>query len=440
MTASTERRQDEEPQLNANTKQRDRELRLAVIGMSTGVTCGVRDHATLLAAGLEGERVHSSMHWLGRREGTFAQSRGEVSAWAGQLTEDLRREQPDALLLHYSVFAHAHRGLPLFVAPMIGALRESRVPLISLLHEYTFRQRGRSGLNGAAWSLSQRAALYNVMRASAAVIATMPERADWLAARAWLPRRRIALAPVFSTLPAPAAAVSTTPSPAAPPVVPASQAVSSPAALVLGGGRVAPRVGLFGYSCRPELVALVLDAVALVRAQGLPLELVLLGAPGADSEVGGLWRARAAERQLEQALRFSGTLAAQDLSDTLTACELLLFVDRPGPTSRKTTLAGSLASGSAVIALDGPESWGELLEAGAVALTAPRADALAASIERLLGAPEQRAALGARGRAFAATLMGVARSAAVVSAQLDYVLERAAAGAGADSHASRAAP
>jgi glycosyltransferase involved in cell wall biosynthesis len=441
MTASTERWVDTAADVNANARRRERELRLAVIGMSTSATCGVRDHATLLATGLQGEHVHSSMHWLSRRAGTFAQARAEVGAWAQELTAELRSERPDALLLHYSVFAHAYRGLPLFVAPMVKALRESRIPLIGLLHEYAFRRRGRSGLNGAAWSLSQRAALLGVMRASTAVIATMPQRADWLATRVWLPRRPLAVAPVFSTLPAPA--VASSPAAAAAPAdaaaSPAAVASSPVAGLPADEGR-APRVGLFGYSCRPELVALVLDAVALARAHGLPFELTLLGAPGADSEVGELWRSEAAARALEQALRFSGTVAAQELSDMLAACELLLFVDRPGPTSRKTTLAGSLASGTAVLALDGPESWGELIEADAVALAAPRPDALAAAIERLLGAREERAALAARGRAFAAARMSVARSAAVVAAQLDYILDGARAGALVDSHASRAAP
>jgi glycosyltransferase involved in cell wall biosynthesis len=416
MTASTERRVETDAAVNANTRCRERELRLAVIGMSTSATCGVRDYATLLAAGLQSEHVYSSMHWLSRRAGTFAQARAEVGAWAQELTDELRSERPDALLLHYSVFAHAYRGLPLFVAPMVRALRASQIPLIGLLHEYAFRQRGRSGLNGAAWSLSQRAALLGVMRASKAVIATMPERADWLATRVWLPRRQLALAPVFSTLPAPAAALA--------PV----------------GDGAAPRVGLFGYSCRPELVALVLDGVALARARGLPLELTLLGAPGADSEIGELWRSDAAARAIGPVLRFSGTVAAQELSNMLAACELLLFVDRPGPTSRKTTLAGSLASGTAVLALDGPESWGELIEADAVALAAPRPDALAAAIERLLGAREECIALGARGRAFAAARMSVARSAAVVAAQLDYILDGVRAGAVVDSHAARAAP
>jgi glycosyltransferase involved in cell wall biosynthesis len=421
MTASTERRVGTDPQ------RRERKLRLAVIGMSTGVTCGVRDHATLLAAGLQCEHVHSSLHWLARHEGTFAQARAEVSAWAGQLTDDLRREQPDALLLHYSVFAHAYRGLPLFVAPMLGALRAPGVPLISLLHEYAFRQRGRSGLYGAAWSLSQRVALLGVMRASTAVIATMPERADWLATREWLPRRPVAFAPVFSTLPAPAVASSLA-------------AALPPPACAPVGDRAVLRVGLFGFSCRPELVALVLDALALARTRGLPLELMLLGAPGADSEVGELWRAGARARAIEEALCFSGTVAAQELSDMLAACELLLFVDRPGPTSRKTTLAGALASGTAVLALGGPENWVELIEADAAELAAPRPDALAAAVERLLGVPEERAALGARGRAFAEAHMSVARSAAVVAAQLDYILDGVRAGAVEASHAARAAP
>ena len=72
------------------------------------------------------------------------------------------------------------------------------------------------------------------------------------------------------------------------------------------------------------------------------------------------------EGRVGDALSFSGPLPAQDLSDELAACDLLLFADDPGPSSRKGTLAASLASARPVIAIDGPQGWSELAEAGAV--------------------------------------------------------------------------
>ncbi|MGO9761779.1 MAG: glycosyltransferase [Solirubrobacteraceae bacterium] len=414
MTASTERSANPGVHGEQGARRRERTARMAVVGMSTSDTCGVRDHATMLSDGLERENVQCSMHWLDRSQPTYAGARAEISSWAQKLAGDLRNDPPDALLLHYSVFAHSHRGLPVFVAPMVSALRESRIPLISFLHEFAFRQRGRFGLNGAVWSLSQRAALFEVMRASTAAVATVQERADWLASRVWLPRRPLAVAPVFSTLPPP---------------------TGEPR-----GEREGPLVGLFGYSCRPALASLVLDAVALLRERGLSLRLLLLGAPGAQSEVGEMWRSGARSRGIAQALCFSGTMSAQELSDMLAGCDLLLFVDRPGPTSRKTTLAGSLASGTAVVAIDGPAAWPQLVQARAAELTQPRPDALATAIETLLCEEGAREALAARGRAFAEQSMGVALSAEIVAGLLDYILDAASPVGRPDSHAARATP
>jgi glycosyltransferase involved in cell wall biosynthesis len=410
MTASTERVSDAGVDANGGAPRGERALRMAVIGMSTSHICGVRDHATLLAEALEGENVRCSLHWLYRERSSFAGARVEISSWARELEDELRGEQPDALLLHYSVFSHSHRGLPVFVAPMVSALRRSGVPLISFMHEFAFRQRGRTGLSGAAWSLSQRAALVGVMRASAAAVVTVPERVDWLASRVWLPRRPLAFAPVFSTLP--------------------------PAAGAPRGDRAAPLVGLFGYSsCRADTVSLVLDAVALLGQRGVAVRLLLPGAPGPSSDAGEMWTRAARTRDLAQALRFTGTVPVQELSDTLAGCDLLLSADRPGPTSRKTTLAGSLASGTAVVAIDGHGTWRQLIEAGAVELVQPRPDALAGAIEKLLREEDLREAIGARGRAFAEQGMGVTLSAAVVAGLLQDILSEADR---LESHSARA--
>jgi len=48
-----------------------------------------------------------------------------VNAWLARLVVKLEAERPDAVLLHYSVFSYAHRGVPLFVHPMLRALRRT---------------------------------------------------------------------------------------------------------------------------------------------------------------------------------------------------------------------------------------------------------------------------------------------------------------------------
>ncbi len=369
-------------------------LRAAVVGVSTSHTCGVRDHAQLQAQEMERQGISCSMNWLLRTDDSLGAARSQVRAWTQELSDALARERPDVVLLHYSVFSYSFRGLPLFTHPALSSLESVGIPLVTVLHEYAYPW-GRDGARGALWALTQRAALIDVMRASSAVVVTAPARADWLASRAWLPRRKTVVAPVFSNLPPPRA----------------GSAASGPV----------PRIGLFGYSYESAAVSLVLDAMLRLQQRGMPAGLVLLGAPGRDSAVGERWTEGARERGLAHAPSFTGILSAQELSDTLASCELLLFADPSGPSPRKTTLAASLASGSAVVALDGPLRWQALIEADALRCAAPTADALLSALADLLGDAHERERLAARGTDFAERAMSVGASAGTVAALLRAV-------------------
>jgi glycosyltransferase involved in cell wall biosynthesis len=366
-----------------------------VVGISLSSNCGVRDHARLLAAALEGGEISCTFHWLQREERSLRASRAEIGAWTRQLADELAERRPDAILLHYSVFTYSHKGVPLFVPAVISALRAQRVPIVTVLHEFAYPW-GYGGWRGVVWSLTQRVMLVEVMRASAAAIVTADTRAGWLASRVWLPKRPVLAAPVFSNLPAPA--------------------VAEPAR------RDPPVVGLFGYSYQGAAVSLILDAIGRLRERGLRAQLRLLGAPGPSSPAGQSWLEQARARGLEDALSFSGALPAQELSDALAACEVLLFADTAGPSPRKGTLAGSLASGRPVVAIDGPARWPELISAQAVALAPPTALGLAEVLAQLLGDEAEREALGARSRAFAESEMGVERTARAARALLDGAL------------------
>jgi glycosyltransferase involved in cell wall biosynthesis len=372
-------------------------LRVAVVGVSTDpVTCGVRDHAALLAQALGGRGVSCSLHWLSREQRSWAGSRREIVAWTAALGDELASSRPDAVLLHYSVFTYSLRGVPLFVPAVLAAVRRSGAPLLTVLHEYAYPW-GRAGLRGAVWALTQRAFLIEVARASSALVVTADFRATELASRRWLPRRRIVVAPVFSNLPEP----STPPG-------------QRPPGTADVGGETAV-LGVFGYASEGTGVELVLDALGLLRGAGRAVELRLLGAPGADSDAGRAWSAGAAARGVAASLSFTGTLAAQELADALAACDALLFADSSGPTSRKTTLAASLASGSPVVAIDGPRRWQALADAGAARIVAPTTRALAEAVAELLDDATARAEIGACGHAFARREMSVAHSAEVVA-------------------------
>jgi glycosyltransferase involved in cell wall biosynthesis len=386
-------------------------LRIAVVGMSINQICGARDHATLLARELERGGASCTMHWLTRTQRSVGASRAEIRLWLDALCGELQRSRPDVTIVHYSVFSHAYAGLPLFVRPLFGVLRRAGVPVISVLHEFAYSW-SKGGARGKVWALTQRVALSEVMRASAAVLVTTDSRARWIRSRRWLPQRPVAVAPVFSNLPASAASAASA-SPAALGVPASPAAPASPTALgaSAGGQRTA---GLFGYSYDDAAVPLVLDALRRLVDERGDVRLLLLGAPGSESPSAQRWREAAHARGLTDALSFSGTLSAQELSDALASCEVLLFVASAGPSSRKGTLAASLASGRPVVAVDGPNRWQELAGSDAALIVAPTADALAAAVGALLVDSAEREALGARSRAFSRERMSVARTADAV--------------------------
>lgn len=367
-------------------------LRTAVVGVSVSGTCGVRDHAALLAQGLEaGGTAACSMHWLTRDGGTLRAARAEVSAWTEGLADELRRGGAEAILLHYSVFSYSYRGLPLFVHPVMSALRRSRLPLVAVMHELAFPLH-KGGARGAVWAGSQRAALMEVVRGCSAIALTADFRVRWLESRRWLASRPLALAPVFSNLPA---------------------AVSAPRPQ-----RPFRLLGLFGYRYEDGAIALVLDALALLRGQGGDVRLRLLGGPGSASSSAASWLQAARSRGLAGALSFSETVPAQDLANELAACDVLIFADTPGPSSRKGTLAGSLASARPLVATDGHRAWARLLTLGAARVVERSANALAEAVSALLADERECEALGARGREFAEQEMSLARTVEVVEGML----------------------
>ena len=371
-------------------------IQAAVVGVSGSRTCGVRDHAVLLAEALSHQNVSCSLHWLWRSDRSIRDARTEFRAWTKALATELDEAEPGAIILHYSVFSYSYRGLPLFVHPTLAALRGRGIPLIVFLHEFAYPWR-LGGLRGKAWSVTQNALLVEVMRACTAAVVTAPFRAEHLESRRWLARRPVAFAPVFSNLPAPA----------------------SPRSRTDREGHV---VGLFGYAYQGAASSLVLDAVRLLYDRGLRVRLELLGAPGRESPAADAWLADARARGIERALSFSGILSAQDLSNALADCDVLIHPEPAGPTSRKGTLAASLASGSAVVAIDGRRRWAELLQSESVLVVQASAPALADAVAGLLEDEGGREELGARGAAFASRAMGLERSAQAVAGLLEDLL------------------
>jgi glycosyltransferase involved in cell wall biosynthesis len=361
--------------------------RIAVIGASLSRTRrsydGVHDYAVVLAEALEREYASCTLHWLWRDARSLRGARSEFVAWRRRVAAELEQVEPRAALLHYSVFEHSHRGVPLFVRTSLAALRRLSISVILIAHEYAFPWR-LGGWRGKVWSLTQRAALVEVVRASTAVIVTTESRAEWFRSRRWLPDRPVAFAPVFSNLPAPA--------------------------LTHLPDRRDFLIGLFAYSHTELIAPMVLDAIGLLRDQGVQVQLTLVGAPGRSSPVAIEWLRAARARGASQHVSFTDVLPAQACSDALASCDVLLFVDPSGPTSRRGSLAASLASGTPVVAIDGPDCWQALKRAAAARVVPPSAPALADALHTLLADESERRGLGSRGQAFAEQEMNVHRT------------------------------
>jgi hypothetical protein len=262
------------------------------------------------------------------------------------------------------------------------------------------------------WASTQRLALAALMRDVSGAIVTADFRAEWLRSSRWLPSRPILMAPVFSNLPPPRAGA------------------AGP-----GDGLV----GVFGYAYESAASGLALDAIAQVRGAGVPARLRLLGAPGAESPAGESWTGEARARGLEDALSFSGALPEQELSDELASCDVLLFPDLAGASSRKSTLAAALASGAPVVALDGPYTWRPVLDAGAARVVEPSVQDVAGAVAELLRDAGMRRELGMSGREFAAREMSRATVVRAVRELLEQATGRSPAPAAAAGSPSRAA-
>jgi hypothetical protein len=293
---------------------------------------------------------------------------------AAELERSCRSEQAEAVLLHYSVFSFSYRGIPIGVPALAIRLRRLGIPIVLFAHEFAYPW-GRRGWRGAVHAATQRAALLPLVELATAVIVTTPERARWLRTRWWLPRRPVDFAPVFSNI---------RPHPS-----------SNPASPKAG------RVGLFSFGAEGLAIELVVGAVADVSRDLPDTHLTLIGAPGSESDVGHAWQ-RAAEA-VGCPIEFTGIADEAEVSRQLSTCQLVVFGDPAGASSRKTSLAAPLAHGRAVVALTGPHNWDALIEARAVSLVAPTRSVLASELARLLRDDAERGAAERRAQAFAAS-------------------------------------
>lgn len=355
-------------------------IRILVAGISTTANCGVRDHARILSETLERNGAQVTTTWLEQSAGSFGVAKLSRELW---LQRKLNRHE--TLIVHYSVFAYARRGIPIGVPLLALALRCLGTPVVLFAHEFAYPW-GTRGWRGAIQAATQRAALLPLVGACDAVVVTTEDRLRWLETRRWLPRRAVVCAPVFSN-------IRPNPSRVLPQEIPG-------------------RIGVFSFGAEGLEAKLVTAAVAEVARERPGAHLVLIGAPGPQSAAGQRWQQAATNVQCP--LTFTGMASEAETSERLSTCQLIVFPDPAGPSSRKTSLAAALTHARAVIALNGPQSWSELLAASAIVIVEPRLQPLAAALENLLADDVARSAIARKALAFAKDHLTTENAAATI--------------------------
>jgi len=339
---------------------------------------GVTDYGHLLNQALRRKGLEVDEHWS-------VNSATGCSAAAHATINLLRRAMAippgTATLWHYSSFAYGMRGIPLPGVLFGVVVRIRGGTVITIVHEAVYPW-GRRGWRGGLQALTQRVALLGVILGSHVLVVTTSGRAELFGR---LPRplaRAVEYLPVFSTIGEPA----------------------EPAEI--RDRADPPVVGVLSHSSEGAMAELLFEAVARLPREIVP-RIVLLGAPGPSSRGGLHWQSLARRRAMEQHLEFTGVLPEGQLGERLRSCDLILFLDPDGPTSRKTTLAAGLAHGMPIIAVDGPDRWVELVDRGAVVLVSADGHGLALAIAGLLASPERRRDLGGKAQAFYRERMGL---------------------------------
>lgn len=361
-------------------------VHVLMAGASTSPVCGVRDHASRLAQG---------MREFGRDVTTVWMDGGGSPPRLGAFTRDLLAhvdsKQADAVVLHYSVFAYAWRGIPVGVPMMAARLRRARTPMILFAHEYAYPWVNRRGWRGSLLAMTQRLVLPPLLATFDAVVVTTGDRAEWIRSRWWLPRVPVVCAPVFSNIP----------------VAPTST----------DSDAVPGRVGVFSFGAESLHAELVIQSMARARGSSPDAHLRLIGGPGPESEVGRHWQQLADIAGC--VVSFSGIVSEEQISRELSTCQAIIHTDPSGPTSKKSSLAAALIHGRPVLAFDGPQCWDELAAAEAVALVPLDVNRTAEALGAILSDGVLRARLGERASTFAAAHLTPSHTARAVLDALD---------------------
>ncbi len=318
----------------------------ALLGRRDEPTDGVADYCDFLGKALASRNIElraEQLHW-------FEHGWPRALAWLDTESKNWRGEW---VLLQYTALAWSRRGFP------VGALRAARVlqangvRLGIIFHDAVgfevgrFRDRARLRVQ------------YKIMRSlyrrsERSILTVPPESVQWLPAD----HSRIAFIPIGANIP---------------------EFLGERTSI---GDRAAPTIAVFSITGGPAGAAEIQDIAFAARRVRERLSAVRLEVFGRGAEM----NSAALERALEGsgvALRLRGVLPAEEITRTLAASDVLLFV-RGLAASRRGTFVSGIACGLPILGYGEP-GRDPAMDAAGVQLSPWRnAEALADSLVRVL--------------------------------------------------------
>ena len=155
-------------------------------------------------------------------------------------------------------------------------------------------------------------------------------------------------------------------------------------------------IGFFGFMHESKGLPELVDALAILRTQGIDARLVLIGGRTGSSDPTIAASADAVEAQIARVgvgdcVHFTGFVDEAEVANWLAACDVVALPYRDGASYRRGTLMAAIQHGAAIVTTTPTIPIPAFVEAANMRFVPPNdADALAVALRRLYEHPEQR--------------------------------------------------
>jgi glycosyltransferase involved in cell wall biosynthesis len=338
------------------------EKAVLLLGRRDEPTDGVADYCEMLrdAAARHGVAFElARVGWAKKGwRGALAELRRQATGWQGRW-----------VLLQFTTLAWSRRGFPLRAPAVLRMLRQCGARPAVVFHDF-FALPG-NGVIGKTREFSQARALRQLYALCDLSVFAVPVNNI-----AWLPLRRdkAIFIPVGANCPQPADA-------------------SAPVHRGSATGRTVAVYSITGGARTSVEIADLSHALTRASKSVGPIRLLLFGRGSEEAQPA----LRAALAGADVEIESHGLLAPEQVSQTLSRADVLLFVRGQISTRRGSAIAG-IVCGLPVVCYSGPETSWPITEAGVLAVPLRDREALAAGLESVLSDASYRKALSDRSR------------------------------------------